>query len=40
VPPDPRAEGNYAWHLANRNKRGMAVDLKSSEGTKILRRLI
>jgi len=29
VPPMPIASENYPWHLANRNKRGMAVDLKS-----------
>ncbi|MBV8347295.1 MAG: CoA transferase [Mycolicibacterium sp.] len=40
VPPSPRAAGNYSWHLANRNKRGMAVDLKSPGGTKILKRLV
>jgi formyl-CoA transferase len=40
VPPHPRAQGNYAWHLANRNKRGMAVDLKSEGGTMIVRRLV
>jgi formyl-CoA transferase len=40
VPPHPRARANYAWHLANRNKRGMAVDLKSPGGTTILRRLV
>jgi crotonobetainyl-CoA:carnitine CoA-transferase CaiB-like acyl-CoA transferase len=40
LPPNPRAESNYCWHLTNRNKRGMAVDLKSPGGTKILRRLV
>jgi crotonobetainyl-CoA:carnitine CoA-transferase CaiB-like acyl-CoA transferase len=40
VPPHPRARANYAWHLANRNKRGMCVDLKSAGGTMILRRLV
>src|ERR1700739_4966464 len=40
VPPSPPAAGNYSWHLANRNKRGMSVDLKSEGGTKILKRLI
>lgn len=40
VPPHPRAKGNYPWHLTNRNKRGMAIDLKSPGGTKILRRLV
>jgi crotonobetainyl-CoA:carnitine CoA-transferase CaiB-like acyl-CoA transferase len=40
LPPNPRARGNYCWHLANRNKRGIVVDLKSPAGTKILRRLV
>jgi crotonobetainyl-CoA:carnitine CoA-transferase CaiB-like acyl-CoA transferase len=40
VPPSPPAPGNYSWHLANRNKRGMAVDLKSPAGTQILKRLV
>jgi len=29
MPPQPVAEDPYPWHLANRNKRGMALDLKS-----------
>jgi crotonobetainyl-CoA:carnitine CoA-transferase CaiB-like acyl-CoA transferase len=40
VPPSPAAPGNYSWHLANRNKRGMSVDLKSEGGTEILKRLV
>ncbi|MCW3014450.1 MAG: putative fatty acid-CoA racemase [Solirubrobacterales bacterium] len=40
LPPNPHAEGNYSWHIANRNKRGMCVDLKSGGGTEILRRLV
>src|SRR5258708_35567443 len=40
VPPSPRAETNYAWHLMNHNKRGMAIDLKSPGGTEILERLV
>src|SRR5258705_10030145 len=40
IPPNPRAQGNYCWHLTNRNKRGMCIDLKSPGGTKILRRLV
>src|SRR5690349_18235483 len=40
VPPSPAANGNYSWHLANRNKRGMAIDLKSEGGTQILKRLV
>jgi crotonobetainyl-CoA:carnitine CoA-transferase CaiB-like acyl-CoA transferase len=40
VPPSPAAAGNYSWHLANRNKRGMVIDLKSAGGTEILKRLV
>src|SRR5262245_10572803 len=40
VPPSPAAAGNYSWHLANRNKRGMSVDLKSAGGVEILKRLV
>src|SRR6476619_3027859 len=40
VPPSPAAPGNYSWHLANRNKRGMSIDLKSAGGTEILNRLV
>jgi crotonobetainyl-CoA:carnitine CoA-transferase CaiB-like acyl-CoA transferase len=40
VPPSPAASGNYSWHLANRNKRGMTVDLKLAGGTEILKRLV
>jgi crotonobetainyl-CoA:carnitine CoA-transferase CaiB-like acyl-CoA transferase len=40
VPPSPAAAGNYSWHLANRNKRGMSVNLKSQGGTQILKRLV
>ncbi|MBV9730984.1 MAG: CoA transferase [Pseudonocardiales bacterium] len=40
VPPSPRAHANYNWQLANRNKRGMVIDLKSPGGTKILRPLV
>jgi len=40
IPPQPRAKDNYAWHLANRNKRGLAVDLKSPEAWEILERLV
>ena len=39
VPPQPHARDNYPWHLNNRNKRGMAVDLKSPHAVKILERL-
>ncbi|MFD9006442.1 CaiB/BaiF CoA transferase family protein [Streptomyces sp. NPDC059582] len=40
VPPSPRAQANYGWHLANRNKRGMVLDLKSPATTEVLKRLV
>jgi crotonobetainyl-CoA:carnitine CoA-transferase CaiB-like acyl-CoA transferase len=40
VPPQPRSDDNYPWHLSNRNKRGMAVDLKSPHAKEIVERLI
>src|ERR1700745_2405613 len=40
IPPQPRANDNYPWHLNNRNKRGLALDLKSPEARKVLRRLV
>src|SRR5258708_4585337 len=40
VPPQPRSKDNYPWHLDNRNKRGMAVDLKARDAGKILERLV
>ena len=40
VPPQPRAKDNYPWHLNNRNKRGLALDLKSPEAGDVIRRLV
>jgi formyl-CoA transferase len=40
VPPQPRAKDNYPWHLSNRNKRGMALDLKSPQAAAVLERLV
>ena len=40
IPPQPRAKDNYPWHLNNRNKRGLALDLKSPEAREVLRRLV
>jgi formyl-CoA transferase len=40
IPPQPHSDENYAWHLSNRNKRGMAVDLKSPRSGEILERLV
>src|SRR6266446_536335 len=39
IAPQPSSEDNYPWHLNNRNKRGLALDLKSSEAADILQRL-
>ncbi|WP_263358584.1 CaiB/BaiF CoA transferase family protein [Acidicapsa ligni] len=38
--PNPTTHENYAWHLTNRNKRGMALDLKSPSAAIILERLV
>ncbi|MCW3100770.1 MAG: CoA-transferase [Chthonomonadaceae bacterium] len=40
VPPNPPAEQNYYWELPNRNKRGVALNLKSAGGADVLKRLI
>src|SRR5258707_7426787 len=40
IPPQPRAKDNYPWHLNNRNKRGLALDLKSPEAIGVLRRVV
>lgn len=40
VPPQPRAKDNYPWHLDNRNKRGLVLDLKSPEATAVVERLV
>jgi formyl-CoA transferase len=40
IPPQPISEDAYPWHLSNRNKRGMAVDLKSPRASEILERLV
>src|SRR5215510_1144882 len=39
LPPYPQAKDPYQWHLANRNKRGMALDLKSPSAQQIVERL-
>src|SRR5262245_50207609 len=36
----PLAKEPYQWHLNNRNKRGLALDLKSPDAGKILERLV
>ena len=40
IPPQAQSDENYAWHLDNRNKRGMALDLKSPQARQILERLV
>jgi crotonobetainyl-CoA:carnitine CoA-transferase CaiB-like acyl-CoA transferase len=40
IPPQPRAKDNYPWHLNNRNKRGLALDLKSPHAGKVLEKLV
>ncbi len=40
LPPQPRANDNYLWHLNNRNKRGITLDLKSPHAATIVERLV
>jgi formyl-CoA transferase len=40
IPPFPSAKENYGWHLSNRNKRGLALDLKAPNSGEILERLV
>src|SRR5712671_6854717 len=40
IPPQPQAKDAYPWHLANRNKRGLALDLKSPAAQQVLEKLV
>jgi crotonobetainyl-CoA:carnitine CoA-transferase CaiB-like acyl-CoA transferase len=40
LPPQPQAKDAYPWHLANRNKRGMTLDLKSRSAPQVIERLV
>jgi crotonobetainyl-CoA:carnitine CoA-transferase CaiB-like acyl-CoA transferase len=40
MPPNPVSERNYAWQLTNRNKRSLALDLKSPGAKAVLARLV
>jgi crotonobetainyl-CoA:carnitine CoA-transferase CaiB-like acyl-CoA transferase len=40
IPPQPQAKDAYPWHLANRNKRGMTLDLKSPGAQSVLEKLV
>src|SRR5438045_8410453 len=39
IPPQPRSNDPYPFHLANRNKRGITLDLKSPSAPQVLERL-
>jgi crotonobetainyl-CoA:carnitine CoA-transferase CaiB-like acyl-CoA transferase len=40
LPPQPDSEEAYPWHLNNRNKRGIALDLKSPSAQQVLEKLV
>jgi len=40
IPPQPQAKDAYQWHLNNRNKRGLTLDLKSAGAQQILEKLV
>jgi crotonobetainyl-CoA:carnitine CoA-transferase CaiB-like acyl-CoA transferase len=40
IPPQPQASDAYPWHLANRNKRGMTLDLKAPSAQQVLEKLV
>ncbi|MEI9887619.1 MAG: CoA transferase [Rhizomicrobium sp.] len=40
IAPQPQAKDPYPWHLANRNKRGIAIDLKAPASRPIVERLV
>src|SRR6202021_21984 len=40
IPPQPQAKDAYPWHLANRNKRGMTLDLKAPSAQPVLEKLV
>src|SRR6201991_2116457 len=40
IPPQPTAKDPYQFHLANRNKRGLVLDLKSPSAQPILEKLV
>src|SRR5258706_7146369 len=39
IPPQPRSEEPYPFQLANRNKRGVALNLKAASAQQVLERL-
>jgi formyl-CoA transferase len=40
IPPQPKAKDAYPWHLANRNKRGITLDLKAPSAQQVLEKLV
>jgi crotonobetainyl-CoA:carnitine CoA-transferase CaiB-like acyl-CoA transferase len=40
LPPQPQSDEPYQWHLANRNKRSLTLDLKSPGAQPVLQRLV
>jgi len=40
IPPQPQAKDPYPWHLANRNKRGITLDLKIQAPGRFSRKLV
>jgi crotonobetainyl-CoA:carnitine CoA-transferase CaiB-like acyl-CoA transferase len=40
IPPQPQAKDAYPWHLANRNKRGITLDLKLPSAKPVLEKLV
>jgi crotonobetainyl-CoA:carnitine CoA-transferase CaiB-like acyl-CoA transferase len=40
IPPQPQAKDPYPWHLANRNKRGITLDLKTPSAQPVLEKLV
>src|ERR1700757_2489951 len=40
LPPQPLAGDTYPWHLANRNKLGITLDLKSPSAQRVVERLV
>src|SRR5262250_3385486 len=40
VAPQPKADVPYQWHLANRNKRSITLDLKSPSAQEVLQKLV
>jgi crotonobetainyl-CoA:carnitine CoA-transferase CaiB-like acyl-CoA transferase len=40
IPPQPQAKDPYPWHLANRNKRGLTLDLKTPSARQVLEKLV